>query len=116
MPEPTLTSIQTHLFGPSCAFVGCHGGSSPQAGLDLSSVETSLSGLLDVEAVTTESNRVLVVPGAIGDSYLMNKLTNVGIESNSEWPDSEAMPAAGDEVCSDTIDSVAVWIDEGCAI
>ena len=34
--SPTLSSIQSSVFSTSCAFVGCHAGAAPAAGMDLS--------------------------------------------------------------------------------
>jgi hypothetical protein len=37
VPEgPTLSSLQTSIFTPRCAIDGCHAGSEPQQGMDLS--------------------------------------------------------------------------------
>ena len=58
----------------------------------MSSVEDSFDGLVSAPAVTTEADRVLVVPGMPEGSYLLNKLTDTAVESNSEYPDAEAMP------------------------
>jgi len=114
--EPTLTSLQANLFEPSCAYVGCHAGSSPKASLDLSTLQASQASLINTMAMTTDSARLLVVPGSPEDSYLMNKLTGVGLETNTEFPDAESMPAAGDELCDTAVDQVALWIVDGCPL
>lgn len=47
---PTLPSIQSRIFTPSCGFSGCHGGASPQLGLDLSSAASSYATLVGVDS------------------------------------------------------------------
>ena len=65
----TLTQIQTTLFTPSC--VGCHGGSNPTAGMNLSS-GNAYSNLVNVPATTQSGIRV--VPGSPSTSVLYLKL------------------------------------------
>ena len=66
---PTLSSIQTHVFTPSCA--GHHGPSLAEAGLDLSSGR-SFANLVNVPSTQVELN--LVTPGDAENSYLVHKM------------------------------------------
>ena len=66
---PTLSSIQTHVFTPSCA--GHHGPSLAEAGLDLSAGR-SFANLVNVPSTQVELN--LVTPGDAESSYLVHKM------------------------------------------
>lgn len=66
---PTLSSIQTHVFTPSCA--GHHGPSMAEAGLDLSAGR-SFANLVNVPSTQVELN--LVTPGDAENSYLVHKM------------------------------------------
>jgi hypothetical protein len=80
MPPPsvTLTSVQTTVFTPKC--IGCHGGSSPEAGLNLMAGQ-SFSNLVNVPA-TTQNGAIRVVPFSPSTSYLSIFLA-AGHRSNS---------------------------------
>ena len=68
---PTLSSLQTTIFTPRCS--GCHGGSSPEAQMNLSAGQ-SYSNLVNVPATTRSGIRV--VPGNPGNSVLIIKLND----------------------------------------
>ncbi len=55
-PSATLTQIQNDIFTPSC--VGCHGGGSPTAGLDLDAGQ-AYGSLVNVPASTEPGTRVI---------------------------------------------------------
>ena len=80
MPPPsvTLSSLQTTVFTPKC--IGCHGGSSPEAGMNLSAGQ-SFSNLVNV-AATTQAGAIRVVPFSPSTSYLSIFLA-AGHRSNS---------------------------------
>jgi chitodextrinase len=63
---PTLTQIQTEIFTPRC--IACHGGSSPDAGLNLEQGQ-SHANLVNVPATTQSGTRV--IPGNPDDSVLI---------------------------------------------
>jgi PKD repeat protein len=68
-PAVTLTTLQTTIFTPTC--VRCHGGSSPEADLDLS-VGQSHGNLVNI-AATTQSG-VRVIPFDADNSVLVTFL------------------------------------------
>jgi hypothetical protein len=71
--EPRLSSIQTHVFTPSCAnFSPCHDSSSPAGALELTE-GASFDQLVSREA-TMDPARMLVVPGDPDGSFLVQKL------------------------------------------
>jgi hypothetical protein len=55
-PAPTLSEVQAAIFTPRCA--GCHGGSSPEAQLNLSAGQ-SYANLVNVPATTRPGIRVI---------------------------------------------------------
>lgn len=70
---PTLDQIQTVVFTPSCATVGCHTGAVPAEGLDLSNADASFMEMVGVPSVQ-EPAIPLVVAGDPNGSYLIRKL------------------------------------------
>ena len=68
---PTLSQIQSTLFTPSC--VGCHGGSSPTCGMNLTAGQ-SYSNLVNVPAACVGGIRV--IPFNPDQSALVNFLAS----------------------------------------
>ena len=99
--EPTLASIQEHIFTPSCAVSGCHGGTEPIHGWDLSNEQASYETL-----VYSQSNIVptlnLVEPGDPDNSFLIHKL-----EGTADTP---SMPFGLPRLESYKIAAVREWI------
>jgi hypothetical protein len=81
----------------------------PAEGLDLSSASVAFSGLVNVRAGQCGGAKVRVVPGDPAASYLLNKLTGVGMCSGS------VMPKAGSELSAAQIDVIRAWIGSGAA-
>jgi hypothetical protein len=71
-PEATFTRVQGVVFTPTCAFSGCHGGSAPAAGLDLS-VAVAFSNVVGVPS-TQRPGMARVTPGDPVRSYLVKKM------------------------------------------
>lgn len=95
--QPILTS--------QCATTGCHTGNMPKASLNLTSGK-SHAELVNV-ASSACSGKSLVVPGAVDQSYLMNKLTGVGMCAGS------VMPKAGGALPASQIELFRTWICNG---
>ncbi len=91
-------SIQKELFDKSC--IGCHSGSLPSGGLNLSS-DVSFSNIKDRE--NGNKNMLLVKSGVADSSYLIKKL-----EAN----DGSVMPPTG-KLNQAVIDTVKLWINSG---
>jgi hypothetical protein len=92
--QPILTA--------SCAKTACHTGSLPKAGLDLSAGKShaELVGAPSIQC----ADRLLVVPGAPTESYLMNKVMNVDLCGTSKkMPPSGSLSDAQLEVLSQWI-------------
>jgi len=99
------TNVQTAIFSKSCATTGCHTGAAPRASLDLSSGK-SYAELVNV-ASSSCSSKVLVTPSDVSKSYLMNKLTGVGMCSGTQ------MPKTGTTLPAAQLDAVRSWICNG---
>ncbi len=67
---PTFASIQSTIFTPSC--IGCHSGSNPPAGLNLSAGQ-SFANLVNVPS-TSNPSILRVAPGNPDNSYLVIQL------------------------------------------
>ena len=100
--SPTLSSIQTEIFNPSC--FECHGDQAAQAGLDLTEGE-SFSNLVNVQSVQVTLD--LVEPNDAENSYLIHKLEGrpsiVG----------DLMPAGAPALTTAHIDVIKQWINSG---
>lgn len=97
----TLSQLQTDIFTPSCAKSGCHSGSAPAQGMDLSEGQTFANTVGVASTQVLSLNRV--EPGNPDDSYLVRKvegtasvggrmpldgppfLTNAQIQSIRDW-------------------------------
>lgn len=97
----SLSNIQQKVFTPSCALAGCHAGTSPVSGLDLSTGK-SHANLVNVQS-SQEPSLKLVEPGNSLNSFLLRKLTATN---------TSVMPPGG-QLNVALIDSVRAWIDAG---
>jgi hypothetical protein len=102
----TLTTLQTQILTPSCAVTGCHTGVMPKAGL-LLTAGNSYKDLVNKLGTTCSPSKTLVVPSNVDASYLMNKLTGVGMCAGT------IMPKAGGALPPAQVDMVRSWICNG---
>ncbi len=102
---PALTSLRADLFVPVCG--QCHAGSTPAQDLDLTLDEAALRMRLLQPASESPSGLPLVMPGAIGSSYLYLKVAVKTPLIGDRMPrDSEALSDC-------TVESVRRWIADG---
>jgi hypothetical protein len=87
-----------------CGSMACHGGINPSEGLDLSSEAGAESALVGVEASQCSDGRLLTDPGDPANSYIIQKLTGVGMCSGSR------MPKSGGGLSAAEIDTIRAWI------
>ncbi len=99
---PTLSSIQTHVFTPSCA--GHHGPSHAEADLDLSAGR-SFANLVNV--LSTQVELSLVTPGDAENSYLIHKLDGRPGIVGGQMPIG-ILPLGAEEIAV-----IRQWIDAG---
>jgi hypothetical protein len=81
----------------------------PAGSLDLSSAAVARAALVNVRADGCTSVKIRVVPGDPSASYLLAKLTGVGMCSGS------IMPKAGSELPAAQLDVMRAWIGSGAA-
>jgi hypothetical protein len=100
---PTLDQIQTIVFTPTCATVGCHTGAGAQAGLNLSDADTSF---LELVGVPSSQNAAIsrVAPTDPDNSYLIQKLEG---NAGSQMP--LGLPALDPAVIAE----IRQWIADG---
>jgi len=108
-PDPidqsaTLTRIQTEIFTPSCAVLGCHDpfGNQSQLILTPGNSHTQLVGRQSVEV--SSLNRVQ--PGQPDLSYLYRKILGTGITG-------DRMPQAGQPLSNAQTKLIRDWIRRG---
>lgn len=103
--QPTLASIQTLVFTPSCAKAGCHNAASAQAGLVLDP-GASWANLVNV---VSSQNMLLtrVIPTNADGSFLIQKLEGTQTVGGR-------MPADGPPFLQQaTVDVIRQWILNG---
>lgn len=93
------------IFSSNCLGVGCHAGIAPKADLNLSEGQ-SWSEIVNVPAFQC-ANKMIVSPGAVDASYLINKLTGVDMCLGSQMPKND--PA----LASNQIGLISDWICQG---
>ena len=100
---PTLDQIQTIVFTPTCATVGCHTGAGASAGLNLSDADTSF---LELVGVPSSQNAAIsrVAPTDPDNSYLIQKL-----EGNA----GSQMPLGRPALDPAVIAEIRQWITDG---
>ncbi len=100
----TLTAIQANVFNVSCALSGCHTGSSPAAGMNLSegNAFTNIVGVASTEVPSLQR----IEPGNPDDSYLIQKVSGtaaVGVQ----------MPPGGTPLSNELIENLRDWVTDG---
>lgn len=99
---PTLSSIQSLVFNPSC--VSHHGPDAARAGLNLGEGH-SFSNLVNVRSSQVEL--LLVRPGDADSSYLVHKL------EGREGIMGKQMPLGAPPLTATDIDVIKLWINNG---
>lgn len=95
------------LFQPSCSSAGCHNG-SVAVPLDFRTATAGYDGLVDKSSSAALcTSKILVKPGDIANSYLMNKLTGIGMCFGS------SMPKGAAPLTSAQLDIIRAWIGSG---
>jgi hypothetical protein len=103
----TLEDVQPILSG-SCAFAGCHAGTSPAQGMNLGDGQT-FSNVVNVASRELPSmNRV--TPNQPDISYLVHKIqgTHVGVGGSGSQ-----MPLGRSPLSPDEIELIRAWIEGG---
>lgn len=112
--DGSLAWVQREVFDPSgcAASSACHNGTNPnpEIGFDLTDEAASFDSLVDEES-SQMPPMLLVDPGDVDGSYLVNKLTGEGIA-----PGTGLMPLGAQQpLCNARIDGVRAWIEAGAA-
>ncbi len=94
------------MFTASCAKGGCHFGGQPEAGLSLRAGASYLE-IVNVPATTCTGGQVRVKPGSPSESYILNKLTGVGVCSG------EVLHRGEPPLAQAQIDLIRQWICQG---
>lgn len=87
--EPTLATLQEHVFAPACALSGCHDDATRAGNLNLSSQAASYAALVDVpvtNAIALENGWLLVKPGDPELSFVVRKMRLPGLGEGAPMP------------------------------
>jgi hypothetical protein len=118
MPTVTLTWIQQNIFSTNCSSTSCHspttGGGNPAGGIILTT--GSYNKLVNADT-TVATNRKLVIPGDIHQSYLMVILQAIKLSeadpSPAPAPAGGYMPLSSPPICCQKLDAIGRWIMAG---
>ena len=100
----TLTLLKTQIFTPTCASSGCHGGASPQQGMNLSASQI-FSNIVNVSSAEVPS-LMRVKPGDPDNSYLVQKVEGTASVGSR-------MPFGQPALTVAEIDMIRQWISDG---
>lgn len=103
--EPLFSNIEQDIFALNCALSGCHAGSNPQQGMNLSPGQ-AYENIVNV-ASRERPDLLRIDPGNPEDSYLLKK-----IRGDSDIVGSR-MPLGRAPLSSEEIDLIRTWIEEG---
>ncbi len=106
--QVTLSGDVQPIFTSNCALSGCHAGTNPQQGMNLS-VGQTFANVVNVQAMELSTmNRV--TPDEPDNSYLVHKVQgthlNVGGSGNQ-------MPLGRSPLSQTDIDLIRAWIEAG---
>jgi hypothetical protein len=99
----TFAQIQTQVLNVSCAVSGCHTGSSPPAGLDLSA--PAYARLVNVASTEVPALR-RIAPNDPANSYLIQKIEGTAAVGGR-------MPLGGPALDATTISRIRAWVSAG---
>lgn len=103
-PTATFTRVQSEVFTPTCAVVGCHHPVGQQSQMVLIA-GTAYANIVNVSSVENPSLR-RIAPGDPANSYLYRKITGAGITG-------DRMPQALPPLSDASIKLVRDWIRRG---
>jgi len=106
----TAVSFSTHVqpvFSNSCALSGCHTGSNPPHGLNLSA-GLAYGNLVNVPAAEAPLDRI--EPGLPDSSYLIHKIQGTQLTVGGSGA---RMPFGGPYLSQATIDTLRAWVAKG---
>jgi len=103
--QATFARVQNEIFTPSCAFVGCHGGSSPAQGQNLSAGQ-AYANIVNVPS-NEQPSLDRIEPGQPAQSYLWLKVTGDPSISGLQ------MPRGGPQLSQEKLDLLRQWIEAG---
>jgi putative transposon-encoded protein len=104
-PAVTLAADIQPIFTAKCALSGCHAGSRPQEGMNLSSGQ-ALQNTVNVDSMEVPSLK-RVKPGDPDNSFLYEKV------SKSNPRSGDRMPQIGGPLTQAQIDKIRQWIEQG---
>ena len=97
------------ILSANCALSGCHAGTSPQQGMNLSSGQT-FSNTVNVPSNQSSLDRI--EPGQPDQSYLVHKIQ--GTQATVGGSGGQ-MPLGGGPLSQSDIDKIRAWITAGAA-
>jgi hypothetical protein len=105
---PTLSGDVQPILTGNCAFSGCHAGSSPAQGMNLSEGQTfsSTVGVASNELPTM--NRI--EPGDADQSYLVNKIQGT---QDAVGGSGGQMPLGGTPLTTEQVTTIRAWVEAG---
>jgi hypothetical protein len=111
VPPVTISFVRDikPIFDNRCALAGCHSGSNPEAGMDLTTPFDPTVGAVGVPSQELPS-MLRISPGDSTNSYLTHKIQGTQAEVGGSG---SRMPLIGGFLSDEEIQSIITWIDEG---
>ena len=106
--QVTLSGDVQPIFTSTCALSGCHAGSNPEEGLNLSAGQTFANVVNVPSRQLPRMNRV--APGRPDSSYLVLKLRGVHLEVGGRG---SQMPLGGMPLSMNELSTIGLWILNG---
>lgn len=103
-PTATFTRVQSEIFTPTCAAIGCHDAIGRQSGLLLTS-GVAYQSIVNVPSVEMPQ-LARVTPGDPASSYLYRKVTGAGITG-------DRMPQGAPPLSDSQLALIRDWIRRG---
>ena len=106
--QVTLSGDVQPIFTSNCALSGCHAGTNPQEGMNLSAGQT-FANVVNVQAMELSTmNRV--TPDEPDNSYLVHKVQGTHLSVGGSG---DQMPQGRSPLTQPDIDLIRAWIEAG---
>ncbi len=100
-PNATFSRVQAEVFSVSCALSGCHSGSSPTGGMNLTA-GSAYQNTVNVKS-TERADLVRIAPGDPDHSYLVKKIRGDADIVGSRMPLVGSITAAQEQLVIDWV-------------
>jgi hypothetical protein len=105
--SPSFTAAVLPIFTNRCATVACHDNNNPAEGLRLTAASAH-AATVNVQSRQCGGTKLLIKPGDVAGSYLVDKLFGVNLCNGGQMP-----AGPGGNLTMQQIDSIRAWVCGG---